>query len=95
METFEILLALVLANIVVGLVCSFVARRAWGHWLCVVAIAVNVFPILLALDCLLGMATGRYSPVRLIVVLSLCILVEALWLLFSLGRYRRPQPPAS
>ena len=96
MDGFEILLALVVANLVVGLVCSFAARCAWGHWLCLVAIAINAFPILLALRWIIGVATGRYSPASPIeLFMCLFLLVEELWFLYSFGRYRRGQPPAS
>lgn len=95
MDGFEMLLLVVVANLVVGVVCSFAARRAWGHWLCLVAIAINVFPVLLVVSWIIGMLTGRYSHSSLEVFLCLCILVEALWFLHSFRRYRRVQPPAS
>ena len=95
MDGFEMLLLVVVANLVVGVVCSFAARRAWGHWLCLVAIAINAFPILLALRWIIGMATGRYGHSSLVVFLCLFIFVEELWFLNSFRRYRRVQPPAS
>ena len=73
MDGFEILLLVVLANLVVGVVCSFAARRAWGHWLCLVAIAINTFPVLLAVYWIIGMVTGRYSHSSLEVFLCLFI----------------------
>ncbi len=95
MDGFEILLLVVVANLVVGVVCSFAAQRAWGHWLCLVAIAINVFPILLAVSWITGMATGRYGHSSLAMVLCLFIFVEAVWFLNSFRRYRRVPPPAS
>ncbi len=89
------LLALVVLNLVVGLLCSLAAPREWGFLLCVVALIINLFPVLLTLGAIIGMTTGRLDSLASLVVLpGLLIFVEELWFLYLLSRYRRRHPPA-
>jgi hypothetical protein len=95
MDAGETVIALVLANSVVALVCSFAAPRRWGWVLCMVALIFNAYPAFYALRQFLGVVLGRGGNLAgTALVLGLLLVLEELWLLYILRHFRRPQPPA-
>lgn len=89
------MIALVVANLVIGVLCRLAAPRGWGRHLCLAAIVSTALPVLWIVKVIAENAHLKESTAGIYALPGLLLLVEWVWLLLIyLGAYvRRCIPP--
>jgi hypothetical protein len=89
------MIALVVANLVVGVVCRLAAPRAWGRQLCLAAIVITALPLLWIVKVIAENAHLKESTAGVYALPVLLLLVELVWLIavYLAAYVRRTTPP--
>jgi hypothetical protein len=88
------MIALVVANLVIGVLCRLAAPRGWGRHLCLAAMVITALPVLWIVKVIAENAHLKESTVGIYALPGLLLLVEWVWLLVVyLGAYVRQSTP--
>ena len=90
------MIAMVVVNLVIGVVCRLAAPRAWGRWLCLATIVITALPVLWVVKVFAENAHLKESTVGIFALPAMLLILEMLWLIWIyLSAYFQRPPRAS